>query len=179
MDTTLAKRYAKALLDLGEEDGDYLKYGEELKSFSEAVEAAGPEVKTLDSPVYPLELRRRILHAILEKASLSRVTDSFARLLFDRGRFSILKEISDCYGGFLDEKEGIVRGVLYSVSPLDQRDFSAIREALSIYAGKKAELEQRIDPSLIGGVVARLGDLVLDGSVKTRLDKLAAIFSGD
>jgi F-type H+-transporting ATPase subunit delta len=179
MDTTLAKRYAKALLDLGEEDGDYLKYGEELKSFSLAAEQAGPEVKLLDSPVYPLELRRKILDAILRKAALSHITDSFVRLVFDRGRFPILKEISDCYGSLLDEKEGVIRGVLYSVSHLEQRDFSAIREALSMYAGKKAELEQRIDPSLIGGVVARLGDLVLDGSVKTRLDKLAAIFQTD
>jgi F-type H+-transporting ATPase subunit delta len=179
MDTTLAKRYAKALLELGEdkEDGQYLKYGEELKDFSRAILEAGPEVKVLDSPAYPLDMRKKILNSILEKAAYSPNVDNFIRLVFDRGRFPMIGEITQSYLGLVDEKNGIIRGTVTTVSPLEDRNLSSIREALSTYVGKKVELTQKIDPSLIGGVVARLGDLVLDGSVKTRLDKLSSIFN--
>ena len=179
MDITLASRYARALMDLGEEDGKYRKYGEELRGFSSALEEAGEAAKVLSSPAYPLDFRKKILGSILEKASLSPAVGNFIRLLFDRGRFPVLPEVSEVYGRLMDEKEGIIRGTVYSVSPLEQRDFSAIREALSIYSGKRAELVQKIDPSLIGGVTARLGDLVLDGSVRTRLARLQALFSED
>jgi F-type H+-transporting ATPase subunit delta len=179
MDTTLAKRYAQALLTLGEADGQYKKYGEELNEFSGAVTQAPEALRVLDSPVYSLEFRGKVLAAILEKAQLSPLVYNFMRLLFDRNRLALLSGIASAYGRLLDEKEGIVRGTVYTPAILSDRDFSAIREALGIYTGRKVEITQTLDTSLIGGVLARLGDLVLDGSVKTQLRKLASTFAAD
>ncbi|MDR2461082.1 MAG: ATP synthase F1 subunit delta [Deltaproteobacteria bacterium] len=178
MDTTLAKRYARALLTLGESDGQYSKYGEELSSFAGAFSQCPLAAQVLDSPVYTYELRSKILDSILAEAQLSPIVANFVHLLADRNRLGIISGIAESYGKLVDEKEGILRGVV--TTPFDElsdSQFSAIREALGTFTGAKVILAYQKDPSLIGGVVARVGDLVLDGSLKTQLKKLNDSFS--
>ncbi|MDR2198231.1 MAG: ATP synthase F1 subunit delta [Deltaproteobacteria bacterium] len=176
MDSILAKRYAEALLELGLADGNHAAYGEELALFSAAVQGAGEEGRLLASPALPAEARKKILSQILDKASLSPLTRNFVSLLNDRGRFSLLRETARAYAALQDEREGIVRGVVQTAVDLDESQLNGIRSALGIYTGKKVELTQKVDPSIIGGVVARLGDLEVDGSVRMQLNKLKAAF---
>ncbi|MDR3153769.1 MAG: ATP synthase F1 subunit delta [Deltaproteobacteria bacterium] len=178
MNSILASRYARALLSIGEEDGNYVKYGEELRAFSEALEAARPESLVLDNPAYPGELRGRIFEAIVGKAGLSPVAGNFARLLFARGRVGLLSEISAAYGRLTDEKDGILRGAVHTPAPLGDSEMGALREALRVYLGKsRIELVQEPDPTLIAGISVKVGDLVLDGSVRAQLKRLAASFA--
>ncbi|MDR1164503.1 MAG: ATP synthase F1 subunit delta [Deltaproteobacteria bacterium] len=178
MDVILAKRYAQAFLTLGIEDGEYARRGEELQSFAEALAGTPPEeLAVLWSPVYPGEIRGRILGAILAKAALSPLLNSFVMVLFERGRLKLLPEVAAAYGALVDEKEGLSRGTVTTATPLPERDLESIREALSLYLGRKVVLSQNVDGAIMGGIVAKIGDLVLDGSVRSRLLKLKAAFA--
>ncbi|MDR1314479.1 MAG: ATP synthase F1 subunit delta [Deltaproteobacteria bacterium] len=180
MDSILATRYARALLSIGEEDGKYKEYGEELSRFAEAMEGARPDSAVLESPVYPGEFRSRILEALLDKAGLSATVSNFARLLYHRGRIGILGEAAKAYGRLTDERDGILRGTVSTPASLGDQDLNALREALRVYlGGSRIELEQATDPSLIAGLSVKVGDLVLDGSLKAQLKRLASSFAAE
>jgi F-type H+-transporting ATPase subunit delta len=178
MDSILAKRYAKALLELGLEDGNHKAYGEELSALSGAIQGAGAAGRLLVSPVLPAEEKALLLDKIIAAAGLSPLVANFVRLLDRRGRLGLLAAASRAYASLEDEHEGIARGYVLTAGPLGDAQLGAIREALSRYVGKTVLLEQREDPSVIGGVVARVGDLEVDGSVRARLARLAAAFQG-
>jgi F-type H+-transporting ATPase subunit delta len=180
MDTILAARYARALLSIGEEDGKYREYGEELRSFAGAFQAALPLAEVLGSPAYPGELRTRMLEGILAKAGLSATVGNFVRLLFVRGRIGILPAAAESYGRLTDEKDGILRGVVSTPQAIEDSQVAALREALKLYLGaSRIELTQSLDTSLIAGIAVKVGDLVIDGSVRTQLMKFAAAFSAE
>jgi len=94
---------------------------------------------------------------------------SFLTLLFDKGRFIYLSSINDFYQKMADELEGTSRASLISATALSSDAVEKIRKTLSERTGKNIILDVAEDPSLIGGIVTRIGDLVLDGSIKTQL----------
>jgi F-type H+-transporting ATPase subunit delta len=97
---------------------------------------------------------------------------SFLLLLFDKGRIQYVKDISAFYEKLTDELANIVRADLVSAVEMPEESIEKIRAALSEKTGKEVRMETRVDPALIGGVVTKIGDLVLDGSVKTQLISL-------
>jgi F-type H+-transporting ATPase subunit delta len=171
----LAKRYAKALFSIGEDDGQAEAYGQAIANFAEGLERVGPEGSALYSPAFPKNARAEALEAILAKIDPPKVVGDFIRLLGERGKLGFIYAISASYQKLLDEKEGLIRGVLTVAAPLDEGRLSAIRAALGTFAGKRVELTVKEDPAIIGGVVAKLGDLVVDGSLRTRFDRLSRL----
>jgi F-type H+-transporting ATPase subunit delta len=165
----LVKRYAKALLTLGQEEGQIREYGQELRSFVQLLEEAGESGAALTSPFFPKDQRGQALAAILDKAGLSLTVNNFLNLLHRKGRLSLLAPIVEAYAKLLDEAEGVIRGTLTTATPLSDSQLSAIKGALNTMSGAKVELEVKIDPTIIGGLVARLGDLVVDSSLQTQL----------
>jgi F-type H+-transporting ATPase subunit delta len=113
--------------------------------------------------------RKKVLEAVLEAANLSVVMNSFLKLLFDKGRIVFLRDIASYYKNLADELKGIVKASITSATQLSSDAVEKIRDALSKRVGKTIVLNVEQDPSLIGGVVTKIGDLVLDGSVKTQL----------
>jgi len=90
-------------------------------------------------------------------------------LLFDKGRIGFISSISDFYQKLVDELKGVARASLISATELTSETIEKIRKSLSKKTGKDIVLEVERDPGLIGGIVTRIGDLVLDGSIKTQL----------
>jgi F-type H+-transporting ATPase subunit delta len=172
MNDLLAKRYAKALLAIGIEDGRPRELGRELDEFSRSLTAAGDDARALTSPMHPREARGRALEAVLTAAGLTPRADDFLRLLHDRGRLDRLPAMVAAYRALLDEDEGLVRGSLTSASPLSEGEAAAVKAALSTFIGRKVELTVVEDQSVIGGLVARLGDLVVDASLRSQLERL-------
>ncbi len=165
----VARRYAKALLLIGKENGQADAYREELDGFATLV-ADNPGLKqALENPLYDTADRKRVLHTIIEKIEMSDVMKSFLSLLFDKGRIGFLDSVNDFYQKLADELKGIARASVVSASDLTPATIDQIRKALSQMTGKDIKLEVDQDPSLIGGIVSRIGDLVLDGSIKTQL----------
>lgn len=170
---TVAKRYARALLELGKADGQYVRYGQELKDLAASFDGAGEIVKALLSPAFPLRLRQGMVDKIIKNAGLSPLVANFVHLLMDKGRLADLPDIAEAYNVLSDAEKGVVRAQLTSANPLDLKEVEAIRVSLSKFTGKTVELSLAEDPGLIGGLVAKLGDLTIDGSVRTQINKLS------
>ena len=165
----IARRYAKALLLIGKEDGKTETYRQELSDFSELIEKEKTLGLAINNPLYNAAERKKVLETILGKLTLSGIMKSFLTLLFDKGRFIYLTNINDFYQRLADELKGITRASLISATQLSSETVDKIRSTLSERTGKDIILEIEQDPGLIGGIVTRIGDLVLDGSIKTQL----------
>ncbi|MBS3809722.1 MAG: ATP synthase F1 subunit delta, partial [Desulfobacterales bacterium] len=167
--SAIARRYAKALLLIGKQDGQAEKYREELEDFIGLLDSQPEFEGAVTNPLFDTDKRKEILNAVLERLEISKVMKSFISLLFQKKRFSYLRSISENYNKFADELKGIVRAELVSATELSPDSFEQIRNSLSKMTGRDVVLEARQDPELIGGVVTTIGDLVLDGSIRTQL----------
>ncbi len=172
---TLSKRYARALMELGKQDGQYLQYGQELTSLAGALCDAGIEAKAITSPAYPEGIRRKMLTAVLTKAQPSALVNNFVQLLMDKGRLGDLAAISEAYNTLADDEQGVVRAKITSAAPLAEADVTAICDSLFKFANRKVEVTVDHDASLIGGLIAQVGDLTIDGSVRTQLNKMSEL----
>lgn len=170
---TVVKRYARALLEIGLADGQFSKYGLDLQELTQAIREAGQNAKFLTSPAFPEGVRRKALQAILDKAALSPMVNNFVSLLMDKGRLGDLENIADAYRHLANEVQGILPATIISAAPLSDTEIQAIGDSLNKFAKRKVELTITEDSSIIGGLIARMGDLTIDGSVRTQLAKLA------
>ena len=168
----LAKRYAKALLTLGREDGDYEKYGEELNQFVALWESEPEFADAASNPLYAKENRRAICRAVLEKMGVSPAFKSLLDLMLEKNRLDIIPDVGRRYQRLLDEMAKTSRAKVASAKPLSDKALKAIKVSLEKATGHSVIVEAEVDPELIGGVVARVGDLVLDGSVRTQLTSI-------
>ena len=165
----IARRYAKALLLIGKEDGQAESYRDELALVAGLVEQEKALDQALTNPLYDAGARKKVLLTVIEKLGLSKVMSSFMVLLFDKRRIGFIGPINEFYQRMADELRNVARASLVSATELTSETVDKIRGALSARTGKDIVLEVKQDPALIGGIVTRIGDLVLDGSLKTQL----------
>lgn len=168
----IAKRYAKALLDIGKEDGNYEQYGRELKEFAKICSSNTKFFNVLSNPVFSVEERVKILDHVLERMGFSEIVKNFLRVLLERRRINKIQEISDYYSKLLDEILGIVRAKIITARPLKKKTLGKLIKSLEKFTSKKVKPETEIDESIIGGVIVKIGDLVLDGSITAQLKGL-------
>lgn len=165
----IARRYAKALLLIGKEDGQTEQYREELQGVANLMIAQKEMAETIANPLYNSDERKKVFQSIIEKLNLSKAMSSFLMLLFEKGRVSFIISINDFFQKLADELKGVATASVVSATELSADALEKIRSSLSQKTGKEIVLEVEQDPGLIGGIVTRIGDLVLDGSIKTQL----------
>ena len=165
----VARRYAKALIIIGKEDGQTETYRQELGKVAELMATEKLLADTIANPLYKSVERKTVLQKVVAKLDLSRVMSSFVMLLFEKGRLAFIGNISEFYQTLADELKGVARASLVSAGELTDETIEKIRGALSKRTGKEIVLDVQYDSELIGGIVTRIGDLVLDGSIKTQL----------
>jgi F-type H+-transporting ATPase subunit delta len=166
---TIARRYAKALLMIGQQDGQTERYRSELQSVAGLVAQDRRLEQAITNPLYDSSARRRVLQSLISRLALSRAVESFLVLLFEKGRIGFLGSINDFYQKLADELKGVARATVTSAGELSADAVERIRSALSKRTGKQILLEVKQDPALIGGLITQIGDLVLDGSIRTQL----------
>lgn len=154
---------------IGKQDGQAETYRGELSNIAEMVSGNQSLQQALTNPLYDAAGRKQVLETVIEKMNVSKVMRAFLLLLFDKGRIGFIDSISEFYQELADELKGIARASLVSATELSADAVEKIRKTLSQRTGKEIILEVEQDPGLIGGIVTRIGDLVLDGSVKTQL----------
>jgi F-type H+-transporting ATPase subunit delta len=168
----VAKRYAKALLSLGLEDSKYQEYGKELAVFSGFFATNKEFREVIANPAFAVEDRKRILNIILGKGSYSNIVKNFLNLLLDKNRIDAIQEISSYYESLIDEVAQIARVEVVTPRPLREDARQRLEKALEEMTSKKIRMEISEDKSLLGGLVVKIGDLVLDGSIKAQLEGL-------
>jgi F-type H+-transporting ATPase subunit delta len=166
---TVARRYAKALLLIGKEDGQTDTYRNELGGFAALMDREKALNRAIANPLYEAASRRNVLQSVIDKLKFSVTMKSFLLLLFDKGRIGFISNINDLYQKLADELEGIARASLVSATDLSADTVEKIRAALSQKTNKEIILEVEQDPELIGGIITKIGDLVWDGSIRTQL----------
>ena len=175
--TILARRYAKALFSLGKEDGKNEQYSEVLNAIAELYQDESVE-NALVNPLYPVEARQKVMAKIGELAKADAIMTRFLDLLVEKKRADILPDIAAEMRIMVDQEQNISHGSVVSAIELDDALKGKIQQALEKITGNKVILETSVDPSIIGGVIAKVGDLVLDGSIKTQLNGLKESIKG-
>jgi F-type H+-transporting ATPase subunit delta len=168
-----AVRYARALFDVVLKEGDPQRVEAELGAFAAAMTEHGDLGRVLAHPAMPAARKRAIVEALLEKTGA--MTPAFAkmlRLLAERDRLALLHDIADAYRERLLQHQRIVRAEVTTAVPVPADRLSAIEQGLAAATGRKVTIIARVDPSIIGGAVARIGSTVYDGSVTRQLERL-------
>ncbi len=169
---SLARRYARALLDIGIAKGTFEQLGKDMDELAALYSASRDLSEALTNPVFPLARRQAVLEGVLARAEVSPVSRNFVLLLLERERIPYLPAIARELRAMVDERAGRVRALVTSATPLSAEHLAAIQAGLEKASGKKVLLEKREDPELLGGVVAKVGDVVYDGSVRTQLEAM-------
>ncbi|MBN2419167.1 MAG: ATP synthase F1 subunit delta [Deltaproteobacteria bacterium] len=166
----LSRRYAKALFSLGQEDGNYNKYGKDLQEFSSFCDSNEEFFQVISNPVFSLEDRKKVFEIILGRSVLSQVTKNFLGLLLDKDRIGAIAAISDYYMKYTDEISNVISARVIAAKPLKDEIIEKLKDSLIKLTSKEVKLEVDVDESLIGGLVVTIGDLVLNGSVRAQLE---------
>ncbi len=169
---SLSRRYAKALMEIGLEDGSYQRIGQDVASMANAIQSSDELSALLTNPVFPRDDREKIVMSILQRIGASKTVANFSKLLLDRERLSILPDISRELSAMIDEKSGQITAEVTSAVKLSPAQETELKTALESLSGKKVQIEASEDPALLGGVIAKVGDMVYDGSIRTQLREL-------
>lgn len=169
---SIARRYAKALFGLAVEKGRVEAWANALLSLKEAAVGSPDLADVLSNPVYSKDQRRAIVEKLAAALSLEQEPASLLFLLGDRNRLSYLAAVVDTFQGLADQHLGRVRARVTSAVKLEDGAAQAIADTLSKATQAKVLLDRVVDPAILGGVVAEVGSLVYDGSVRTQLEDL-------
>ena len=172
---TIASRYASALVDVvtGPKGMDTAQATQQLRVF-EALMIGSPELRhALASPAVAPARKRSVVSKLAERLELSRLVRNFLMVLTDHRRLAALSQVIDAFDILLDERLGFVRAELRTARDLDEPQKITLVDRLSKFTGKKIRPRFAVDQELIGGVIARIGSTIYDGSVRGQLDSLA------
>ncbi|MBA3461490.1 MAG: ATP synthase F1 subunit delta [Deltaproteobacteria bacterium] len=165
---SLARRYAKAVLELGNTD----KISGDLRQLAKAMKESDELQTVLTNPAIRRGDRRKVLDALLQRLVAHGLTKNLVYLLLDGERLGAIGAISRELDAMMEAKGGSITAEVTSAKPLDAGQVSQITAALEKLSGKKVTIQKKEDPNLLGGVVAKVGDRVYDGSLRTQLRTL-------
>jgi F-type H+-transporting ATPase subunit delta len=175
MASAAANRYARALVDLVLAPGSQLKPEEavaQLRTVGGIIAGSGELRNALLTPAIQTSRKRAVMGKLIEEVGASPLIRNFIYVVIDHRRAGILGEIREAFESHLDERLGFVRAEVSSAASLDLRRTSELEAELSNLTGKRMRLHFAVDPALLGGVVARIGSVVYDGSLHGQLQQL-------
>jgi F-type H+-transporting ATPase subunit delta len=167
-----AARYARALLEVAIKESDPERVGQQLASFADLVGGNAELRGTLTNPVIPVPGKRRLTEGLVARLELTPPVSKLLLMLADRDRFSLLPDLLDVYRERLEEYLQVVRAEVTTAMPLPADDAVRLKDRLAAATGRRVTLTTKVDPALIGGMVARIGSTVYDGSVATQLERM-------
>ena len=170
----VSHRYASALFALGKEAGldEMERYGQTLNRLRQAMKDSAQLVDVFRNPVLRLEEKKDVAVKLIGLVDGKEVERRFCELLADKGRLDVLPAIAADYGQLLDEARGISRGTVTTAIALDKAAQDAITQKLEAKVERKLELEFAVDEKILGGLVLKLDDQVLDASLSAQLGNL-------
>jgi len=170
---SIARRYARALFAIGVDQRSFEALGKELEALAALWNEATEMRQSLSNPIFKSSQKRAILQALLPRVAPTREVQSLAFLLLERGRIAALPAIARAYQEMCDDKLGRARATVRSARPLDVATQTEVRQVLERRTGRSVIMTTEVDPSLMGGIVAQVAGLVLDGSLRARLHALS------
>ena len=174
----IAERYAAALFELAEANGELDRVAGDLKSLRAMLAESADLRRLCASPVLKKAEQNRAIAALSARAAFSPLTAKFLGVLATNGRlFSVLGAIA-AFLAQLAAKRGELTARVSSAQPLSESQITAVSAALKRSLGRAVALEPQVDASLLGGLVVQVGSRMLDGSIKTKLQRLSLSMKG-
>jgi F-type H+-transporting ATPase subunit delta len=174
--SAIVDRYASALADVITSPSSTVSPADalqQLRSFDDLTRESHELRTALESPAVSQARKRAVISRFVEVLGLSQTIRNFLFVLSNKRRLNALHEIVDSLDVQLDERLGFVRADISAAAELTQPQLDTLTQKLAALSGKQIRLRFHVDSSLIGGVVARIGGTVYDGSVRGRLDQLS------
>lgn len=173
---TIARRYARALLQLADTPMQREIFGRDLAAFvrsaAASIEGDTSLLAVLDFNLHAQLQRRAVLDSVLKRMNLDATVTRFIQLVFERGRVAGLPQMLTAFQDMADTLAGRQKATITSAKPLAADSLSKLKAALEKVTGKTILVDSKVDPSLLGGVVAQVGTYVFDGSVKAQLERM-------
>jgi F-type H+-transporting ATPase subunit delta len=175
---TVARRYASALADVVIERREEREVQSEIRSWASMI-ADNPQLKEVfANPTVAYDDKRSVLEELLARTRVRETTGSFLRVLLRNQRLAQLPEIAERFGQILDERGGVVAAEITTARPISEELKKALHDSLASATGRTVRLTFATDEAIIGGLVARIGSTIFDGSIESNLERLAEGLSG-
>lgn len=170
---TVARRYATALADVAIDRREERVVQNELDQWARMMESSPQLKEVFANPTIVYDHKRKVLEDLIARSRTRDTTASFLRVLLKNQRLAQLREITERYALVLDERAGVLAGSVTTARPIPEELKTTLHETLSAATGHTVRLSFETDETIIGGMVARIGSTVFDGSVESHLERLA------
>lgn len=174
----LAGRYATALFELAESDKTLDNVASDLQQLGAMIDASADLARLIKSPVMSRDDQTNAMSALTEAAGFSDLTKNFVGVVADNRRLFAIPNMIKAYQAKLAESRGESTAEVISAKALTDAQLTAVADALKKAIGTKVQIEQRVDESLLGGLVVRVGSRMIDSSLKTKLQKMRLAMKG-
>ena len=178
MMASMAGRYAAALLDLAKEERQVPRVEADLKSFQAMLDESADLRRLIRSPVIAADDQGKALDAILARAGVSPLTVNFFKLIARNRRLFAVADMMRDFRALLARERGEVSADVASAHALTPQQLNALKDALRVQVGKDVQVNTRVDPALLGGLLVKVGSKMIDSSLRTKLDNLKVAMKG-
>jgi F-type H+-transporting ATPase subunit delta len=168
----VADRYANALFELANEAGSLDSVDGDLKNFNALLAESADLKRLVTSPVFSAEEQTRAVAAVLDKAGVGGLSANLIKVAAQNRRLFVVPDMITAFGRLLARHRGEVSAEVTSAEPLSATHVAELKAALKASLGKDVALEAKVDPSLIGGLIVKVGSRMIDGSLRTKLNSL-------
>jgi len=175
----LAGRYANAVFELAQDQKAVDAVSTDLASLRRAIETSTDLNRLVRSPVFSAQDQAKALKAILEKMGAHPLTTKFVLLLADKRRLFVVNQIITAYENLVAKSRGETEAEVTSARHLNDDEIAELKSTLKAKLGKEPRLHSRIDPTLLGGLVVKVGSRMIDSSLRTKLDGLRSAMKGN
>jgi F-type H+-transporting ATPase subunit delta len=175
----LAGRYANALFELAQDQKAVDAVSGDLAGLRRALETSPDLARLVRSPVFSAEDHAKALKAILEKMGAHALSTKFVLLLAEKRRLFILTQAIASFESLVAKSRGETEAAVTSARPLNDDEISELKNVLKSKLGKEPRLHSKIDPTLLGGLIVKVGSRMIDSSLRTKLDGLRAVMKGN
>ena len=175
---TMARRYASALADVVLERGEAAEVQAELAQWEEMIHSTPNLLEVLRNLTIALEQKRTVLNKLIERVQPRPTTVNFLKVLLQNHRLTDLGEINRKFAETLDERAGMVLATVTTARAVPEGSQKQLHAKLTGLTGKKVRVDFATDPDLLGGIVARIGSTVYDGSVRNQLQMIKEKMAG-
>jgi F-type H+-transporting ATPase subunit delta len=174
----LAGRYAVALFELAQEQDALDAVAGDLHTLRDLLEGSADLERLIRSPVLSRDEQARAITAVGERAGFAPLTLQFLGLLAHKRRLFALPDVIAAYDAMLSEHRGEVGAEVLSAVPLSAEQLESVKRQLSAAVGQTVKLATTVDPSLLGGLIVRVGSRMIDASIRTKLHQLELALKG-
>jgi F-type H+-transporting ATPase subunit delta len=171
-ESVVAERYARALFELGIESGQLAMLTDQLRTVANTFRDSAELKRVLTDPLVTEEQVRGLIEALTRRLALSPLVKNSLLVLVQRRRIAVLPDIVRRLVSLTDDRTGVLRASVTSATPLNDAQAQKLVDELERLTGKRIVLERLVDPSLIAGLVTRIGDHVIDASLSGRFEQL-------